>query len=435
MHVLILVERIETVASGYSHEQRLVKWLGLISPLIVIACVPVIHRYLMTVLYLQPAAESWDLSAAYRSRLSLGAALMIPACLGVWWIGLKLQPLLDRSRIPWAAVLTVIAIPICSLPFHSSRITWFFVEWVIPRTPNPSFARNTLFWEQRNFESVGADKAAINIGLVGSSQTYQGFDLEVLKLNLPNDRFEKNCLAGFGPMQYPFLLDRIHERQFDLMVCQLSEFDFYREDTVPVSRLRWGASDRGVAALCAELSGSERWSNRGELADLWFAAHVPLWRQRDHIRRTVLDYWWKKSNPQINHSISEVALADAPGLAEAIEHLQQNVGQKKLVNANFRCFEFFAATLKARGIRLLVLEGQVHPDARKAYDVSGMQAKTRQSLQAMSETHEFRFVDRSAQPRFTADDFADAYHLNTQGRKSFTNFLVQLLKSAEGSSF
>ena len=48
-------------------------------------------------------------------------------------------------------------------------------------------------------------------------------------------------------MQYPFLLERILERRFDVIVCQLSEFDFYREDVVPVSRLRWGAGERGLA--------------------------------------------------------------------------------------------------------------------------------------------------------------------------------------------
>lgn len=425
-----MAESVETPVRDYSAEQRLVKWLGLVSPVVAIALVPVIHRYLLTILYLQSPAAGWDLSAAYRSKVSVAAAAVLPVFMGVWWLGIKLQPLLDRSRVPCAAVLTIIAIPICSLPFANSRLTWFFVEWVIPRTPNPSFARNTLMWEQRNFESTGPAKAARSIGLVGSSQTYQGVDLDFLHSKLPVDHFEKNCLAGFGPMQYPFLLDRIRERQFDVIVCQLSEFDFFREDSVPVSRLRWGADVRGVERLSSSLSTRDRWNNRGEMADLWFAACVPLWRERDHIRRAVTDYWWKRSDPPPSAAGGEVVLADAPGMADAIKHLQQNVGQKILVDANFRCFESFAAELKADGIRLIVLEGHVHPDARRAYDASGMQAETRKRLQAMAETHAFQFLDVTVQPPFDADDFADAYHLNTAGRSKLTAFLSVQLTTA-----
>lgn len=429
-----MVEPVETLVRDYSAEQRLVKWLCWLSPMIAIVLVPVIHRYLLTVLYLQPPAAGWDLSAAYQSKVSLAAAAMFPAFIGVWWLGLKLQPLLDRSRLPWAATLAVMAIPLCSLPFHNSRFTWFFVEWAIPRTPNPSFARNTLYWEQRNFEFVGPENGARSIGLVGSSQTAQGFDLDLMHSKLPDDRVEKKCLAGFGPMQYPFLLERIQERRFDVIVCQLSEFDFYREDTVPVSRLRWASGREGISHLWATLALQQRWENRGNLADLWLAAKLPLWRHRDHIRRTMTDYWWKRSDPPKSRDAGNGVLAEAPGLGEAIAFLKKNIGHKNLVEVNFQSFALFARKLSSQGIELIVLEGQVHPDARKAYDTSGMQLATRQRLHAMANTYEFRYIDATIQPSFEADDFGDAYHLNSSGRLKLTEILLSCLEERRATS-
>ena len=432
-----MVEPVETLVRDYSAEQRIVKWLCWLSPVIAIVLVPVIHRYLLTILYLQSPAEGWDLSAAYRSKVSLATAAMFPSFMGVWWMGLKLQPVLDRSRLPWAAMLAGIAIPVCSLPFESSRLTWFFVEWVIPRTPNPSFARNTLYWEQKNFESTGPLNAARSIGLVGSSQTYQGFDLPLLSANLPDHHFEKNCLAGFGPMQYPFLWERIQERQFNVIVCQLSEFDFYREDTLPVSRLRWASGMNGIKGLWSALTSSQRWDNRGDLADLCFAAHFPLWRHRDHFRRVATDYWWRKSATQSTASktgTGEVVLADAPGLTEAVLHLQQNVGQKKLVDANFRSFELFAAELKSRSIELVVIEGHVHPEARRAYDREGMQEKTRTALAKLAKQLDFPYIDQNHQPQFSEHDFGDAYHLNSSGRLKLTEILLSCLEERRATS-
>ena len=338
--------------SDYSREQQLVNRMLLISPVIAAALVPVLHRWLLTIVYLKQPTQPWNLTAGYSSKLCLAAAACLPLFLIVWRVGLWIQPLLDRSRIPWAALVTVLAIPACCIPFANTRLTWFFVEWVLPRTPNPSFARNTLMWEQRNFETTGAASGSRMVGLVGSSQMNQGADLKLLAEAFPEDRFRKNCLAGFGPMQYSFLQRRLSESSFDTIICHLSEFDFFREDSVPVSRLRWASDSNGIHRLWTALSSENRWSNRGELADLWFAAHVPLWRHRDHFRRVFSDYWWKTTNTAAG-SDTTARLADAPALQEAIGFLRQNVGHRKLVETNFRMFEQFADFCQKNNVLLV----------------------------------------------------------------------------------
>jgi hypothetical protein len=146
------------------------------------------------------------------------------------------------------------------------------------------------------------------------------------------------------------------------------------------------------------------------------------------------DYWWKRSDPPKSTDAREVVVADSAGLEDVILYLKRNIGQKPLVDANFRSFEQFAQDLSSRGIQLIVLEGHVHPDARKAYDTSGMQSATRQRLYEMAHAHGFQFFDKSVQPSFSPTDFVDATHLNSSGRFKLTEFLLSCLKERRATS-
>jgi hypothetical protein len=408
-------------------ELRLAKRICLLSPLFVLVLIPLVHRYLLWVLYLQPVETTWEIQQAFRSKPAIAVAFGVGMLPWLWLIGIKVEASLTRTRIPWSLVLAVIGIVTMSILLNSSRATWFFVEWAKVRTPNPSFARNTLFWEQRNFGSSSCVSDNVRVGLVGSSQTYQGLDAQELEAVCPQMCFEKNCLAGFGPMQYPFLANRIGERGFDVIVCQLSEFDFFREDAVPANRLRWAASLQGTSTVASTLNPFQLWRGRGALADLAFASVSSMWRQRDHFSRTLMGYWWKKSEPPPEDKQGETRLANAPVLALAIDSLKKNIGHKELVEANFRAFQIFAEQLQLRNVKLMVVEGQVHPLARKAYDTDNLQVTTRNRLAAMADELQFTYFDSIQMPLFTSLDFADAYHLNSQGRSKLTTFVASEL--------
>lgn len=402
-------------------------------PLLAVAAVPLIERYLLWCIYLKPPTESWQLMSGYESKSAMAVAILIAGIPWIWFAGLRAEGTLAGIRMPWAVVLTGIILTSAAIILSTTRATWFLVEWTKVRTPNPSFARNTLFWEQRNFESVRSETSSKNVSLLGSSQTYQGFDLQLLKEICPGLSFEKNTLAGFGPMQYPFLLSRIRERNVDVIVCHLSEFDFYREDVLPTSRLRWASSIDGVTTVAGTLTGHQLWCNRSEFADLSAAAAMPFWRHRDHFRRAAFGYWWRISEPLPNGKAdnSVARLADAPALKEAIGFLKKNVGHKKLVEANFRSFRSFATDVSDDDIRLIVLEGQVHPDARAEYDTDNLQQTTRTRLKKMSQTVGFDYFPGELMPRFAADDFADAYHLNELGRLKLSEFLASVLSTKD----
>ncbi|WP_160168359.1 DUF1574 family protein [Novipirellula maiorica] len=336
--------------------------------------------------------------------------------------------MIKSIRFPIAVVLAMGLLTLGGFLLSTTKATWYFVEWAKIRTPNPSFGRNTLFWEQRNFEQAGSPDAKTKVVIVGSSQPNQGFSLNWLEMACQDIRFEKNCLAGFGPMQYPFLNNRISERRPQIVVCHLSEFDFFREDAVPIERLRWAATLSGTKTVFQTLTAYQAWKNRGALGDLAFSSVIPYWRHRDHFRRTLFGYWWNKSESPKVDSDQPTPLAVSSTLDEAIFFLKKNIGRKELVEANFASFHCFAQQLKQQHVKLIVVEGQVHPNARRVYDTEHLQQETRMRLKAMATELEFVFFETNQMPTFTPADFADAYHLNDDGRRKLSDFLAEHLK-------
>jgi hypothetical protein len=76
---------------------------------------------------------------------------------------------------------------------------------------------------------------------------------------------------------------------------------------------------------------------------------------------------------------------------------------------------------------LIVVEGQVHPTARRAYDAGGLQEAARARLTEMAARYSFDYFGSHQMPTFTEVDFADAYHLNKQGQIKISAFLAEQL--------
>ncbi len=415
------------------HTERFWAWRAcLASPLLALVVWGLAARYLLFVLYLKPPTPLASLTDALFWKPSLGLGVLTFAAPWCWWASTRWT--CGRGRFPWSALLAVVAVAGFCVALDQPRLKWFFVEWCLIRTPSSSFARNTLKWEQRQFERTSSrTPSAPLVRLVGSSQIYQGTDLAVLESALPDVVWEKNCLAGFGPLQYPWLLEVLLDPPPRMVVCWLSEFDFFREDELPVNRLRWASTSSGVARLYTAVNWptvdisertkaltdgrnwpddiSDQWSLRCGYTDLEVAALVPLWRERDHFRQVFFHYWQDLSNPAEARSATEPQLAESAGMEQARISLGNNVGRKRLVDANFDAFAQFARELSSRGITLLVCEGTTHPDATVVYDPE-LRNETRRRLQQLSETTDFQYLDESQLPRLTRDEFVDPYHLN-----------------------
>jgi hypothetical protein len=419
--------------AGLLRERRAARWACALIPVAALFAIPVLTKYLLFLTFLKPPAAGFGFGSWSQMKPAMMVLGAIEILASLWLAGVELELRRSRvaqTRLPLAAVAALVLVGAVCLALVYPKTRWTFAEWAKVRAPNPSFARNTLFWEAREFEQFGnKDVATQQIDAVGSSQMNAAVDGVLLARLLPATTVEKRCLAGMGPMQYLTLQDRIAERGCRTIVCWLSEFDFYREDRVPINRIRWAATAAGTVALWNALEPLDRWSNRSELADLSFAAIVPIWRDRDHFRRTIFGYWWDLSRPaEAATDGAGSQLARSADFEVAKRNMAENVGDKQLVATNFRCFRRFAELCAKDGMNLIVFEGCSHPEIMKVYD-PGFRRQTRLAMQSMAAEAKFVYVPADEMPPFTAADFGDAYHLNDAGRAKFTRYLADYLKS------
>jgi hypothetical protein len=406
-------------------EQAIARLLSKFSSPCFLILVPLFALLLQPVLFFKPVSVS-DLTVYHILRLqTVGPAAMIALLPWLWRASFRFKQLTRSTAVCWAGMMACAGVYLVETAIEAPRLKWFFIESAKARTPNPSFARNTLFWERRDFMSAtGSAPNPNRIALVGSSQMFQSTDVDILAES--GDRWEKQCLAGFGPIQYDWLSNRILERQPNAVVCWLSEFDFYREDAVPTNRLRWSSTLSKTHALWLRLEPDQRWDNRGEFVDLLLAAHLTTWRNRDHLKQILMNFWWNTGRPKVpaDGAPLESALAESADLEIATDNLRKNVRPTRFVDVNFSSFAEFATELRNHGIRLIVFEGQLHPATRTAYP-ERYHLEVRERLTDLSALYGFSYIHGDDLLKLSDADFADGYHTNSVGRTRWSRYLSQ----------
>jgi hypothetical protein len=85
-------------------------------------------------------------------------------------------------------------------------------------------------------------------------------------------------------------------------------------------------------------------------------------------------------------------------------------------------FILFAQDIIAKGVRLTVMSGPVHPLIKQCYPEK-IDARYESFLSQQAERLGFVYIPQSHLPPFTEDDFIDFTHLNESGRNKLTRFL------------
>jgi hypothetical protein len=421
-----------------------------VSPAVAVLAGILTAKWLLFVLFLHPPRSLFDWSGKLHWKAGIVVGAVIILAPWVWLVSVKWQRSRSASAFPWAACLAILWVLLACFVLLHPKSRWYFVEWARVRTPYIAFGHNVLNWESRDLlKAAIPDVQTPKVCLVGSSQINLGTDISHLSADCSKVTFDKKCLPAFGPLQYQWLKDRFVDANTRLVVCWLSEFDFFRDDELPVNRLAWSASPVKCVQLSEmirwpllDLSGrirtlyqrekwsphyDDHWDLRGSFVDLWIAAILPIWRDRDHWRRAIFTYWWDaRQQPAVssNREVSQVALpAD---IAIGREFLGSYVGRKRLVEVNFLAFRRFAEDLDRAGVGLLVVEGTSHPDAMTGCDPQ-LRVETRHRLRAMSLEFDFTYLDEQQMPRFVAEDFLDSVHLNDAGCFRFSRFLADVV--------
>ena len=299
-----------------------------------------------------------------------------------------------------------------------------FYEAAKFKTEQFSLARSVVFWRTEGLQQPSFEGKRSGILLMGSSQMNSAVDTQLLTERLGNMNTSKKTLPGFGIMEYLMALPDIAGYHPEVVVCMLSEFDAFREERLPVSRMRYFSHVENVRGLAEILPWRLMWKNRAEVADLSFASLIPLWRDRDLFRH-VFEGFWKNFFRQ-NGEAGGQSGDKQDDMLRAVENLRREIRNTDLLESNFRSFHSFAEDLRRKGIALYVYEGRLYPFPTAVYP-SWYRIETRKRLKHMADELGFYYVSERDMPGFSEDDFEDAYHFNEKGRKKFSEFLADYI--------
>ena len=406
-------------------EQRCVTALLWCSPFVFVGVCFLTSVYGRTILYLQPPSDGGN---SWFTKMGCVVGVAVVFAVVLWWITLRIS---KRLSTPWqrscSFLLAGIVVLGANVAISHPRLAFAFQESVKSRAPQLSYARNIVFMQQ-NLATPKTDSTRLRIGLVGSSQINLGVNSDQLSTVLDAD-VVKFCLPGMVPLQYQALADSIAEQDLDVVVCWLSEFDFFREQNVPASRLRWSSTRRNVAALSQLLSRRQLWENRANLADLCTASCAPTWTQRELFQLLAKRFWWRFDSEEESMTDAEKQIgAKIADQEKGVQNARKNIKRTDLLDVNFLAFADFHRTVTRNGATLLVLEGETHPETMQAYPAE-YRAETRERLTSMSEELEFELVhaDRR-QVQFSAEDWIDAVHLNKDATRRLTECVASNVK-------
>ncbi|MCS7469427.1 hypothetical protein NZK35_22470 [Stieleria sp. ICT_E10.1] len=407
-------------------ERRVVSVLIWCSPVLFVAGWFGASLYWRTLLYLQPPNQ-WD--TVLTSRIGVLIGTVFASAPFLWKAALKFSRLdANRFRGFLSVSIVLVILILAGVVLDHPKARFALEEAVKARAPQLDFVRNIAFKQQllRN-SPVPHHDGRPHILIVGSSQINLGIDTEMLRQSSGAADIQSLCMPGMVPLQYSVLAKPLCQQKPTHVLCWVSEFDFFRETSVPVVRLRWCSNADNLARLASTLTSRQQFDNRSELADLALASLSPIWQQRSLINLVAFRFWWPW-----NVGVSEVDEDEAKvgaalvGQQRGLENARRNISRTAMVRANFQSFGEFAKVITGNHIRLIVIEGESHPETMKAYPAE-FRLETRARIKQLADTIGFEYFDETLRPVFVESDWRDAVHLNEQGRDRLTRFVAGII--------
>jgi hypothetical protein len=391
-------------------------------PLIFLFSWIIVGSYGREVLYFLP---SHGLGHFYESRLGLLVAVLTCIIIFLWTCGTYFR----AESVTTNGLLTLSLYGCIFIGGNWILATkpakTILCDCVLLRSPHLDFARNIAGSTLQLQQAKPSEKNLI--AFVGSSQINLGIDEKLVVSRLVNVRTEKFCLPGMVPLQYLLFQNSLQKKEAKVVICWLSEFDFFREHKVPANRLRWNMSLPLWFEYNSLLSGSEKYRNRVEMVDLLSGSLSSMWRQRELWQMFAFRFWWQFDPQEERASEAEKQIgARLANLAQGRENLKRNIQRTEMIEINFSAFEDFASRLNQQGVQMIVIEGECHPQAMFDYP-SEFRDETQKRLQTLSARYGFLYFTEEQRPAFPDRLWADALHLTPEGSKVLTEWLIAKL--------
>lgn len=278
------------------------------------------------------------------------------------------------------------------------------------------FIRELTYWR---LDVLGPSAKAPNALVVaGSSQVLHGFDFGRLS-ELTGRPVKRRALAGMDPVKLCGAQDWLQARAGDTLVLYISEFDLSGGDRLDLNWMRPLSSPSGVRDVIAAMPRDALLSQWRQAADLAWSSLAELWRIRDYASHLLF------------HPFGPIGSGETDAksaLREQERVYAEGTARESINTSRLRALENMVRRLRARGVEVVIFEGQVNPAMRNP-NGERLRLQTREALVAMAPDVGFTYVPASEQRvSIGADDWLDGTHMNAEGRRKFTEYAASVLR-------
>lgn len=347
--------------------------------------------------------------------------------------------------LPWIVCLIIVVSGMYALRFSKNKLfrlgiysVLFYACLRLFLFDNPLswlVYRQVLTWQEIGFR----EKAIIEQNLrkfivppsdlkflaLGSSQTGAIFSNYAKN----NHNFYKIEYPGMGPLDYYLHSDTVANIKPETLILFLSEFDFAREQVTETMIYAQPQSFDRHYFLFNALKGKIGEGKAFHLSlKMLIADILPEYKFRfifKGLRDKVLSkHYLVKTKESVFLNKSKKNITE-----EQTKRLRTGLSLSPLpVGLNFYLFEAFLKELKKLNTKLVVIEGQYHPDAYSSTNKM-LNKSVSEKLDKLSKEYKFKYITRSMYSQLSSTDYADAFHPNSKGAKKIIDSLRHHLPS------
>lgn len=343
----------------------------------------------------------------------------------VWFAGIWLEERWGAIWRRWgvAPLLTLLLSLGAEAGFRTVRAQDWFWQAVRARAGDAYFTREVSLFRLDVASSRAATSRPPGVVVVGSSQMLHALDGPELSRRIGKP-VVRRAVAGMFPIEMCAWQDFIETEAGGTLLMMLSGLDLGARGSLLENAIRPLATRGGMRDLLLVADRERMRADWRPLVELVLASGLDLWRSRDFFQ-------WILRHPGSPYRTPPRTVSEDAVIGEQRRAYGGLGSNEAIVDYARDCLRVFLMRMLERFDRILILEGQVSPRyaPERWATLSGMLANL---LQEFEDDERVVFVPVEAQAaKVTEAMWSDMIHVNTEGRKAYTEIFTAALVEKE----
>lgn len=335
----------------------------------------------------------------------------------------------SSRQLPWACIASVFLVMAIQISFQiTPALQRFLYTYSEPFHSDP--LRISYLREQAKIQNEQDDNTHIH--LVGTSQTREGFDTDIMNERFTGEGVTIHNLgaAAYSAMDFYMDVDSIIASNPDLIVYTPYVGTFYLD--YDFSRLRFYFNINSITLLNDMLGYEVLIKNKRAILDSYLSYLLYFYKHREGVKAVFFNaVKHLVFNLGETHEVKLFNYTDNFPPEYFEQQYAKHEGNKfylsRFTPVEKEAFRRAMAKLKAHNIPVLVMDAPGNPLIANTYQPE-VRIDYDNFLQQEVVERGIPFLPLSDIPQFDKDDFIDFTHLNSRGRARLSEFLAGYLK-------